>query len=202
MGIGPMWVKYFTPQITSTADIVSWMQLCEAETGRNVDLLVVDYADKLTDARAKKDQQSKYALMEFVYESLRVAAVDRKCWCWTASQSTVKGVDKPRKGEKKAALDMDAVADSSNKVRVADLVVTLNYDDAMDEMTFFVAKNRTGQSRRKVGPVRADYAYGYVSRPNAITVAREIQPDVSPADLLAKQVAVNALLDDSWGTKT
>jgi len=46
---------------------------------------------------------------------------------------------------------------------VVDIVVTLNYDDEAQEMTFFIAKNRTGRSRKEVGPLPVDFGCGAVA---------------------------------------
>jgi len=161
--LGPSWVKEFTAQVTSVPDIMAWVSECEGSIGRKLDLLVVDYADKLTDPRVKNDGNA-YKIMEYVYESLRTSAVQKGMWCWTASQSVVKGrKDKGKGGKKARNLDLEDVADSSHKVRVADLCVTLNYDSENNEMTFYIAKNRTGVGHRKVGPMPCLFPYGLVA---------------------------------------
>jgi hypothetical protein len=58
---------------------------------------------------------------------------------------------------------LEDVADSSNKVRVADKVVTVNPSEDQTECLFFVAKNRTGAARVKVGPLPCNFACGMVA---------------------------------------
>jgi hypothetical protein len=94
--------------------------------------------------------------MRDVYEGLRLFAVERNMWCWTASQSKAKGKDKGSKHNR----DVESLADSMHKGRVADLVVTLNVNDDGNEVTMFVAKNRTGKSRFAIGPLPTDFALG------------------------------------------
>lgn len=146
-------VKFFTPQATTVEDIRKWMEDAAKAMGRPVDLLVVDYADKLISLR--KDDSS-YTAMRDVYEGLRLFAVERNMWCWTASQSKAKGKDKGSKHNR----DVESLADSMHKGRVADLVVTLNVNDDGNEVTMFVAKNRTGKSRFAIGPLPTDFALG------------------------------------------
>lgn len=153
--IGTCVVKYFSPHTTTVEDIKEWLKACEDREGRPVDLLVIDYADKLT---AKVDRDSgEYKAMRVVYEGLRILAVDRKLWCWTASQKRRSA----EKGKKKA--DVDDVADSIHKSRVADMVITLNArGDENDQLLFHVAKNRLGRSHVSVGPLPHDFSCGRV----------------------------------------
>lgn len=157
MRMGPMIYKWFTPQATTVADVTDWVKQAEDVEGRRMDLLIVDYADKLT-TRLKggsKTQDNQYTTMELVYEGLRIHADERKAWTWTASQAGRKN-----KKDKNRVTDLDDVADSMGKVRVADLVLTLNVRDEGATMEWYVAKNRTGKSRIKVGPLPVDFASG------------------------------------------
>lgn len=150
---GPVSIGEFSPHVTTVQDVIQWLDQKEQQSGRKVDVLVIDYADKLWDPRSKDGNE--YVAMRYVYESLRRdVAVARKMWVWTASQSG-------RRGRKeKDNIDLDDVSDSMHKVRVADLVLTLNYEnpDNYSETRIFVAKNRTGSSRFAVGPIATDFA--------------------------------------------
>ena len=150
---GPCYVKEFAPQLTTVQDLQVWVEELEADEGRPVDLLVVDYGDKLT---ANIKDQSTYKIMEAVYEHLRTWMHDTKKWGATASQST--------RGDKnsKKMKDLDDVSDSINKVRVVDLAISLNLDDE-DAMRFYIAKNRYGNARKTVGPLPTDFACGAVA---------------------------------------
>lgn len=154
---GPCYVKEFTPQVTTVADIKGWVRACEDLEGRHMDLLVVDYADKMTAhvKGARGEATGAYKIMEYVYEGLRLFVNEERMWGATASQATR---DKKRKNK---LLDGDDVSDSINKIRVVDLAITLNLDD--EEMTFYVAKNRMGRSRFSVGPLPTDFSIGAVA---------------------------------------
>ena len=153
-------VKEFTPHATTVEDVKDWVKTCEDSEGREVDLLVVDYGDKLF---AQK-QDSQYNAMRVVYEGLRILATEKKFWCWTASQSGRRG----NKGKDKKAvrLDLNDVADSMHKVRVADLIITLNVSETETggrDIEFFVAKNRTGRARFSVGPMPTEFEIGRIA---------------------------------------
>ena len=181
--IGPCIVKSFTPQATTVEEIKAWVNECEDAEGRRMDVLVVDYADKLTapSSKGSKDKGS-YQVMQEVYEGLRLLIVERGVWGWTASQST------GRKDATKAKkLDLEHVSDSIHKARVVDLAVTLNLDG--EEMLFYVAKNRTGRSRQSVGPLPVDFSCGLVSpivRPEGAMgvhlLSSEVERGLSPSD--------------------
>ena len=160
--LGPVMVKYFTPMSTTTDDLREWLKQIEEASGRKVDVLIVDYADKMG---APIKDKSSYAQMGVVYEGLRTLLVERMIWGWTASQS------QGRKDEKKSkVVDLEHVADSSNKGRVVDLAITLNVDDDTGEASYFVAKNRTGKSRFTVGPLPLNYAMGMMTPVNRAPV--------------------------------
>lgn len=170
--LGPCFVKDFTPQVTTVDDIGEWVKQLEETQGRPVDVLIVDYADKLTTKAAPRDKdKGQYRAMELVYEGLRVFGATKKMWVMTASQAGRRDKDSKKK------LDLEHVADSLNKVRVADLVITLNVSDDNDEVTFFIAKNRTGKSRLSIGPLPTDFACGLIApiiRPDSDNPTREI----------------------------
>jgi KaiC/GvpD/RAD55 family RecA-like ATPase len=153
-------VKEFTPHATTVEDIKDWVKTCEDAEKREVDLLVVDYGDKLY---ARK-QDSQYNAMRVVYEGLRILATEKKFWCWTASQSGRRG--NQSKDKKAVRLDLNDVADSMHKVRVADLVITLTVTETETggrDIEFFVAKNRTGRARFSVGPMPTEFEIGRIA---------------------------------------
>ncbi len=150
-------VREFTPQATKVSEIFDWIDKVADDDGKKIDLLLVDYADKL---QSDKRDEDGYTGMRRVYEGLRIGGVQRDLWEWTASQSRRKDSK-----SKKKVKDINDLADSQHKARVADVVITLNVeqqdlDDELLEVTFFIAKNRTGQGRRAIGPLVTDFACG------------------------------------------
>lgn len=154
--IGPIFVKSMTPMVTTVTDVADWVKRCEDRVGAPMVLTAIDYADKMS-ASGKEDKVVHQAMRE-VYEGLRVWNGERGQWLWTASQST------GRQSEKKAKkIDLEHTSDSMHKVRVVDLVVTLNAREEGEELLYYIAKNRTGRGRVSVGPLPTDFACGAVS---------------------------------------
>ena len=160
--LGSCFVEEFSPHATSVLDLLEWVKRCEDDLGEPIGCLCVDYADKLFDPRFKGDNE--YMAMRYVYEGLRRdIAVAKKLWLWTGSQAGRRGDGKQKR------IDLGDVSDSMHKVRVADLVVSLNVNPEGGDMTFFVAKNRTGKSRMQAGPIPTDFARGRI-----VPVTREL----------------------------
>lgn len=139
--------KYFPGDRSSTPSMIeAWVDELEDNWGASCDLLLVDYADKLGHSKARRGE-STYDLMGRVYESLRTMAIERQLWLWTAAQSV--------RRELKNEVDVygiNDVADSQNKVRVADIVVSLNPRDG-NQIELNVCKNREGDvSEGRCGP--------------------------------------------------
>lgn len=153
-GVGTCIVQDFPAQGTTMADIDAWVSECEQHLGRKVDLLVVDYIDKMTATGVKKDVGS-YEMGKHTAEQMRAFADSKRIFCWTGCQAT-----RNKKGKR---LDLSDAADSMNKPRIADLVLTLNPEEEGEMMRFFVAKHRTGRSRFEVGPLPTDFVVGRIA---------------------------------------
>lgn len=132
--------KYFPGNKTTTVEqLDDWLKEIEDLKGKPIDLFIVDYADKMG---AKAD--GEYNAMGVVFEGLRNMAIDRFMWLWTAAQA----VRRPLKeGE---VFGLNDVADSQHKVRVADIVCSVNAGEACpwlppDQVAFKVCKNREGE---------------------------------------------------------
>lgn len=149
-GFGRIVSASFTPKTTRVAEILDWTKALEDGWGAPVDLLVVDYADKVNGTTSKSDE-STYHAQGNVYDQFYAWARDNGRWVWTASQAK-------RASERgNRLLDTDDVADSMGKSRNFDLVVTLNPRDEFTQMILFVAKNRLGTRGAKIGPMPVDF---------------------------------------------
>lgn len=152
---GTFVVKEFPAKATTLEDLKVWLDHVEATEGYKVDVIVIDYLDKCV---SPQDDNS-YDAMGTLYEGLRLEAVSRKCWAWTASQT--KNMGGASRDPKKRA-DLDDMADSTNKGRVSDLVISLNVDEDNSTIVLKVVKNRHGNSRFEVGPLPTDFARGRI----------------------------------------
>lgn len=151
--LGSCVVKEFAPKATTIHDIFAWVKDLEAEEGKKIDLLVVDYADKLGTGRA---DDNSYVTGGTVFEGLRHYSVERDIWCWTASQPK-----RMTKGQKR--IELDDIADSINKARVADLVVTMNPKGDGDLLSYYLAKNRMGKTGKTIDDLPQEFEYGRIA---------------------------------------
>jgi hypothetical protein len=143
--LGVFRVKRFPAIATTVQDIAEWVKEIEDQEGRKVDLLEVDYVDKMgiSDRRIV----STYDIQGRSTEELRLYVSGRSIWGWTASQP--KRRDKKDKDKR---IDIDDAADSQNKVRVVDLILTM-HRPTEQEVEFYVAGNRNGKGQFSVGPL-------------------------------------------------
>jgi len=180
--LGTFTVKEFTPHATSIKDITDWVKSLEDDVGAPVDKLQIDYLDKCVSFVTKGQAGNDYISMREVYERARIYGHENKKVVESASQSQGRSEKKSKK------IDLEHTADSMHKVRVADIVITNNYDEDSGEMGFWVAKHRTGNSRKMVGPLPTDFSCGAVAPVN--------RSFVPLADYLAK--VKNAGADPNW----
>lgn len=161
-GDGLFRVHEFEPIVTTFADVAAWVKKIEDREGREVDLLVTDYGDKLGDRLPKgkrgSDSDSSYRMGLAVYESMRTWTKREQKWHWTASQAT-------RRKDKRKLLTVDDTADSMHKARVGELIISLNVD-AERQITFHGAKNRQGVAGFNIGPMPTDFEFGRLTTVN------------------------------------
>lgn len=161
-GFGRFVVQYADPLLTSPRMISAMLKDARRDhPGFNPRVCVTDFMDKLrVDGR-----KSLYEDQLAVADGLRAIAVEINGWSWTASQATRKATSRPW-------LDLDAIADSMNKVRSADLVVAIGRseeDKQSDQIRYTIPKRREGEGAySRVGPITWDPEHGricVVSRP-------------------------------------
>lgn len=162
--LGLVVVKYFEPRLTTVEQVLDWVKDVEQESGRPITLVSVDYADRLASGDAGR-HDTEYKTQGMVVERLRISAQRKKSWVWTASQ-----VKSPGDARRKR-IDINDAADSKNKPRYSDLVISANVTEQQEEVSFYVAKHLTGRSRASVGPLPTDFACGRIA-----PVCREYAP--------------------------
>ena len=162
IGMGNLKVAYLSPKVTTPAHVREWVRsVCDENF--TCDVLIVDYADKM--AAGKGKAQRSYEEMEVVYQALRdITAEHSECrWLWTATQS------RGRESRKKK-LGLEDVADSMNKIRIADLVMAIyrtEEDCTNDLIRFTLPKRRNAAAHGEVGPLPMDAEHGRI-----VTVGR------------------------------
>ena len=150
---GRMVVAEMPAKTTGVADLLTFIDRAEQQVGQKMDVLIVDYADKLGDPSSAKKEE--HAVFEYIFDGLRTSiGLAKDMWVYTAAQATRPG----GKGSRRM-IDMGDVSASMHKPRIADVVISLN-PDPTDPAAFeyFVAKHRFGRGRFKVGPIYTDFA--------------------------------------------
>lgn len=132
--LGRFIVAQFPAKATTVLQVEEWIDNIEEKYGQKLDLLVIDYADKL---RSHKSED-EYQAMNTVYEGLRLLVDARGIYFWTASQAT-RGKDR-KEGQLLGETD---IADSQNKLRVADVFISANRTSDMASYIYHVIKHRT-----------------------------------------------------------
>lgn len=132
--LGKFVVAQFPAKATTVTEIEEWIERVEEKYGQKMDLLVVDYADKLKSDKSEEEYQA----MGTVYEKLRLLVHSRDMYFWTASQAT-RGKER-KEGQLLGETD---IADSQNKLRVADVFVSANRTADMSSYVYSVIKHRT-----------------------------------------------------------
>lgn len=157
--LGALHVEYFTPQVTTVADMKDYVHRVEDKIGEEIAHVVCDYADKMCVA----DPKGEYIDMRDVFEGYRIWMEESQRWGTTASQA------KRRDSKKHRIIEIDDLADSQHKARVVDGVITLNVgeDEEGDrQCKMHVAKNRNGEAGFIVGPLPCDFACARIAPVN------------------------------------
>lgn len=177
--LGSLYVKELDTGLTTPADIDDWRKEVEDAEGRKVDLVAIDYADRMGDGST--GDRSDYVVMRNVYNGLVAIAKDNSIVVATASQTK-----ELKRGQKFAKLgDM---ADSRHKGRIATVVVSLNYFPEEQEFWLYLCKQKMGASDVELGPIPTDWDFGRVT-----TISPRVQAGASPTDAWKADQVVAAL---------
>ena len=149
--LGKLISAKFSPD-TPVSEITGWVDQVRKTIGR-VDLLVVDYADLVGVNRVSKDA-NEYRDAKVVGNAFRDHALMHGYVTISATQGKRgSGINKP--------LDIDDVADSQHKVRVADMVIAMRMDpESKDLVDWYLILNRDGTDRVGTNPLPTDRERG------------------------------------------
>jgi len=140
---GGLVIKEWGSAEAGLRDIELYLELLRTETQYKPDVLIVDYADLICprglkqSSRAENDK--RFALAE-ITTRLRQMAKDLDCAVLSATQTN-------RKGYAATIVDLDTVAESIDKVNIADIVIGLCQTKMEREkklMRLVLSKNRLG----------------------------------------------------------
>ena len=133
---GELIVKEYPTKSASVATLKNHLEKVQ-RSGKNVDMVIVDYGDLL---RPKRNYKERRTELETIYEELRGLAQEFDCPLWTASQTN-------RSGLNAEVITMESISEAFNKCFVADFIFTVSRTVAHKNTNsgrFFVAKNRNG----------------------------------------------------------
>jgi KaiC/GvpD/RAD55 family RecA-like ATPase len=126
-----------------------------AQYGHGFDLIVDDYAAKLTTRQAKGGQFQFRQIQEVVYNYFAQLALEHNCHVLTAIQANReaskinRGKQAPNKQAESRLLNHDDVSEAIGPMTTATNIITINRsleDQANGTLTFFVSKSRSGET--------------------------------------------------------
>ena len=133
---GELIIKYFPTKTASVNTLSAHLQRM-ITLGKQVDMVVVDYADIMKDTSNSKE--IRHALGN-IYEDLRGLAGEFQFPIWTASQANRSALDED-------VIEAQKVSESYQKIMTADFVMSLSRkveDKVANTGRFHVIKNRFG----------------------------------------------------------
>lgn len=192
---GNLVVKGYATRSASVSNLRSHLSLLAA-TGFRPDVVVVDYGDIMKPERRMGEARHEQA---GIYEDLRSMAGEFNCAVWTASQANRGSIEK-------STPDIDSVAESFEKIAIADAVfgigqtakervdghlrlVALALRNAEDRTTVMCHMHRPRQTIRTLGLYDADN--------NRIDNDGEVPPDATAVTGTAEVKALKAKLAQS-----
>jgi replicative DNA helicase len=136
---GTLLIQFFPIKTVASQVLKLYIERSQMLTGRNIDLVIVDYADLLRPLNADKNANS-YSEAGSVYEELRAVAGELQIPIWSASQSH-------RGAHEEEVIQAHNVADSYRKIMTGDFVFSLSRkmeDKVASTARIHVIKNRFG----------------------------------------------------------
>jgi replicative DNA helicase len=134
----PLLIHEFPTGSMRNSDLRRLIEHYKAQ-GITFDFVCVDYADLMAPERLTDNVQEN---SKSIYVGLRGLAMQERFACLTATQTN-------REGAKKAVATMTDVAEDINKIRIADVVISINKTEeerAMNQARLFFAASRNQRS--------------------------------------------------------
>jgi replicative DNA helicase len=147
--VGKIWIKEFPTKRASVNSVRAYLNQLRNYEEFVPDVIVIDYLELMTGDTSMPE----YQLQERLAQELRGLATEYDLLVWTATQTN-------REGKKVPIITDAELADSYGKMRVCDLVFSINQtENEFDEgkARLYVMKSRNGKGRFIV-PVKVDYS--------------------------------------------
>lgn len=155
-----LFINYWTMGNASALHLRSWISKKRSQTGKNPDLIIVDYDDCLVPVggRSKGGEESMYNDAGHIYSELILMADYFNCPILTFAQPQRHAWNKFEKGELTVMQDL---AHSARKAHKAYSVSSLNFKKDDNEGVLYIDVARRGESHRKV-KIRRDLSRGII----------------------------------------
>ena len=160
--VGAFSCQFFPGKVTTWSEVAEALREDEERRASAFDVVIVDYIDVLRPSRPEyaRDEYNAqgFALMEWRTWLLSRLEEGRPTYGWTATQS--KRSDKRASAQR---IDVEGLADSQNKARVLDLLVTGTKKD--NDVELYVALARAVEDGAVIGPYPHAFSVGrYMAR--------------------------------------
>ena len=196
---GKLILKGYPTRSCGYSDIVSHMDTLVANNIRP-DLVIVDYGDIMLAERRKGERRAEEASC---FEDLRKIAQDYDVPVWTATQASRMALSKP-------VVRMEHIAESFEKVQIADVVISISQTEKekeADRWRFFLAAVRNSPSNAQIhcdtdlsrGVIKT---IGYTDKPKKKKKEKEPQVDEEALSAAAqkmkeRQELIDEVVDDA-----
>ena len=180
---GELVIKYFPTKTASVHSLASHIQRTKM-LHKNIDLLIVDYADVLRDVQSAKEVRHQ---LGNIYEDLRGLAGELEIPIWTASQANRSSLDED-------VIEAQKVSESYIKIMTADFVMSLSRkveDKIANTGRFHVIKNRFGPDGITF-PAKVNTNTGHITIYESDSVGgKEQQHKIDNRDNITKKLLSN-----------
>ncbi len=166
--LAPIIIKDMPGLTTTASGCIEWIKRTIDQKGQRPSLICYDYLDRFGGvAKATRQQKNSYEHFADVTQELHDFGQAYGHASWTAVQST-----RQQKRSRGAAqnITLDDAADSLHKIRIADVVLTLNLSTELDPIANkttqyiqgYLAKNRHGPGDKRMTKTPVNYVFGQV----------------------------------------
>jgi len=180
---GELIIKYFPTKAASVHTLASHIQRTKM-LQRDVDMVIVDYADVLRDAGNAKEVRHQ---LGNIYEDLRGLAGELQVPIWTASQANRSSLDED-------VIEAQKISESYIKIMTADFVMSLSRkmeDKIGNTGRFHIIKNRFGPDGLTY-PSKVNTNTGHIEIFESASVGgKEQQAKIDNRDNIRKKILSN-----------
>lgn len=184
-GWGELCVKYTEPDDGTPEDTESFAEDFARDIGQWPDLIVIDYADRITWKGAKADS-SDYIVQGKVWQAYDILAKRKGRECVVATASQAKELQKGQQW-----LNHKNMADSKRKARYLSVGASINWNSTRTEGGLHIFKGRKGLPVGRTLPIKPNWPYARISE-----ISERVKQGMKPSqDRLKGDIGANLFID-------